>query len=132
MNQPKKDIESLDEVKVLVNTFYDKIRIDDVLGPIFNERIKDQWPVHLEKMYRFWQTVLLNEHSYQGSPFRPHAQLPVGSEHFNHWLSLFESTLNELFEGPKADEALWRAKKMAEMFQIKITYYRQNKSKPIL
>ncbi len=102
------------------------------LAPVFNERIQDNWRQHLEKMYRFWQTVLLEEHTYFGSPFPPHANLPVDHAHFQQWLALFTKTLDELFEGEKAKEALWRANKMAEMFEIKIAHCRTQKIKPLI
>ena len=110
---------------LFVNRFYDKIRADELLGPIFNERIQDRWPEHLEKMYRFWQTVLLGEHTYFGSPFPPHAQLRVGPEHFAKWMELFNPTIDELFTGEKAAEAKWRAAKMAELFEMKIEHYKK-------
>lgn len=121
-----KEILSLDEVKVLVDSFYAKVREDALLGPIFNEVIEDRWPVHLDKMYRFWQTVLLSEHTYSGSPFPPHAKLPVEKQHFDQWLTLFHQTVDEHFTGKKAEEAKWRASKMAEMFQIKIQHFRRH------
>lgn len=120
------EILTLGDIKSLVDTFYDRIRTDELLAPIFNERIQDKWPVHLEKMYRFWQTVLLEEHTYFGSPFMPHAQLPVDHEHFAAWLALFTKTVDELFTGTKADEAKWRAGKMAELFEAKISHARNN------
>jgi hemoglobin len=120
----KQDILNIEDVKLLVNSFYDKIKTDKVLGPIFNERIQGRWPEHIEKMYRFRQTVLLGEHTYFGSPFPPHAQLPVGHEHFLKWMELFNPTVDELFTGEKATEAKWRAAKMAEMFEIKIAHYK--------
>ncbi len=127
----KKEILTLDEIKLLVNTFYDKVREDDLLKNIFNNVIQDKWPIHLEKMYRFWQTVLLEEHTYSGSPFAPHANLPVDKTHFNRWLLLFNATIDELFTGEKADEAKWRANKMAEIFQLKIDFYKKNAAKPL-
>lgn len=128
----KRDIENLADVKHLVDTFYDKIRQDEMLAPIFNDRIQDRWPQHLEKMYTFWQTVLLGGQTYFGSPFVPHAQLPVAHEHFGQWISLFTQTMAELFSGAKADEALWRANRMAEMFESKINYHRENPQRNIL
>ena len=59
----RKDISTMEDVKLLVDTFYGKIREDALLSPIFNGIIQDRWPAHLEKMYRFWQTVLLKEHT---------------------------------------------------------------------
>ena len=127
----KRDIEGLDDVKLLVDTFYDKVRNDESLAPVFNAQIQDRWPQHLEKMYTFWQTVLLGEHTYYGSPFPPHAKLPVNHLHFERWLALFTKTIDDLFSGEKADEALWRANKMAQMFEMKIDYYRNQESKSL-
>ncbi|AVR47152.1 globin [Christiangramia fulva] len=122
----QKEIRNIEDIKLLVDTFYDKVRNDKLLSDIFNDVIKDRWPQHLEKMYAFWQTILLQEHTYNGSPFLPHAKLPVSRTHFHRWLELFFSTIDELFEGEKAEEAKWRASKMAEMFQLKIASYQNS------
>lgn len=127
-----KEIISLDDIKKLVDTFYEKVRKDELIGPIFNERIQDRWPHHLEKMYAFWQTVLLGEHTYFGSPFPPHANLPVSHKHFEKWMELFTQTLDELFTGEKANDAKWRAGKMAEMFESKIEYYKNKPFKSLI
>lgn len=119
------DILSLDDVRQLVDTFYGKVQQDEMLAPIFNSRIQDRWPEHLEKMYRFWQTLLLEEHTYFGAPFPPHAKLPVEHLHFEKWLTLFQDTVNELFTGEKSEEAKWRGNKMAQMFEWKIEQYRK-------
>lgn len=132
MNSVKNDIQSIDDIKILVDTFYDRVREDKLIGPIFDKKIGDRWPQHLAKMYTFWQTVLLEEHTYFGSPFPPHANLPVDKEHFERWLSLFSETIYDLYEGPVANEAMWRANKMAEMFQIKINHFRNNSSKSLI
>lgn len=128
----KTDILTFDQVKLLVDTFYGKIREDELLADIFNNRIQDRWPQHLEKMYTFWQTVLLKDHTYFGSPFPPHATLHVEKKHFDRWLHLFFETLDELFTGQVADEAKWRANKMAEMFQIKISMIKGRESQSLI
>ena len=76
-------------------------------------------------MYRFWQTVLLDEHTYFGAPFPPHANLQVEHFHFEKWLELFHKTVDELFIGEKAEEAKWRGNRMAEMFELKIEHRRK-------
>ena len=124
MNEMK-DILTLEDVKRLVDVFYEKVRANDMLAPVFNERIQNRWPEHLEKMYTFWQTVLLEERTYFGSPFPPHAQLPVSHIHFEQWMQLFTQTVDELFAGEIAKEAKWRAGKMAEMFEYKIEKFRK-------
>jgi hemoglobin len=118
------DIINLEDIKKLVDGFYGKVRNDALLSPVFNERIGDKWPQHLEKMYAFWQTILLGEHTYFGSPFPPHAKLPVTDAHFERWMELFIQTADELFAGEKATEAKVRAGKMTEMFKYKIAHYR--------
>jgi hemoglobin len=128
----REDILNINDIKMLVDAFYAKVKVDNILAKIFNDKIQDRWPIHLEKMYRFWQTVLLEEHTYNGSPFAPHAKLPIEEEHFDRWLELFYKTIDENFEGKKAEEAKWRAEKMAEMFYHKIMYYRNNPDKLIL
>lgn len=128
----KTTISSINDIEKLVDCFYEKIRQDELLGPIFDNVIKNNWDVHLQKMYSFWETVLLKEHTYNGTPFLPHSKLPIGEKHFSRWLELFEKTLLEHFEGVIAEEAKWRAHKMAEMFQAKIEYHHQNNSKPLL
>lgn len=128
----KNDIQNLDDIKLLVDTFYGKVRENSLLKDIFNNIIQDRWPEHLAKMYNFWQTVLLEEHTYYGSPFVPHAKLPVDLEHFDEWLMLFNSTVDDLFEGEKAEKAKWQGQRMAEMFHSKIEYYKNNSSLEIL
>lgn len=127
----KNDISKFDDIKLLVDTFYGTVRKDALIGPIFDQVIEDRWPEHLEKMYRFWQTVLLEDHTYHGSPFAPHAKLPVAIEHFERWVGIFTQTIDSLFEGPKADEAKMRATKMAQMFYHKIEYYKNNSASPL-
>lgn len=121
-----KEILTLDDVRQLVDSFYEKVRTDELLKDIFNDKIQDRWPLHLEKMYRFWQTILLEDHTYFGSPFAPHAKLPIAQEHFERWLILFNENIDAQFDGAKAKEAKWRAEKMAEMFQHKIAYYKSS------
>lgn len=118
----KKEILDLEDVKLLVDTFYDKVRKDDILAPVFDERIQGHWEPHLEKMYKFWQTILLKEHTYFGSPFPHHAMLTVDHTHFTTWLRLFNQTIDELFTGEKSEEAKGRAVKLAELFEHKIAY----------
>lgn len=120
----RKDIENLSDIQLLVNTFYGRVQQDNLIGPIFNARLEGKWQPHLEKMYAFWQTVLLEEHTYSGRPFPPHAKLPVHADHFERWKQIFNATVEELFEGKMAEEAKWRAERMATMFLSKIEYFR--------
>ena len=132
MESQHPDILNLNDVKLLVDNFYAKVRENPLLAPIFDGVIGERWPVHLEKMYGFWQTLLLETPAYSGSPFLKHAKLPIQKEHFDTWMSLFTETIDEHFTGIKAEEAKWRAAKMSEMFQYKLDYYRHNPKEPLI
>lgn len=115
-----KDISNLEDIKLMVDTFYGEVRKDDLLGPIFNAKLQDRWPEHLEKMYGFWQTILFDVRAYSGSPFPPHKQLPVDKTHFDRWVLLFNTSIDGLFSGTITEEAKMRAANMAYMFNYKI------------
>lgn len=119
----RKEIENFEDIQIMVNDFYGKVRKDELLGPIFDERIQDRWPEHLDKMYRFWQTVLLDEHTYKGAPFLPHATLDVEEIHFERWVSYFNETVDHFYYGDLAEEAKWRGAKMAGIFLMKMKQF---------
>lgn len=113
------------DVKLMVDTFYNKIQQDALLGPIFAERIApDAWTPHLETMYRFWGAQLLGIMEYQGRPFPKHRTLPIDGKHFDQWLLLFSQTLDELFAGPRASTAKVKAMSIAQVFLSKILFER--------
>lgn len=123
----KNDINNIEDIKLLVDTFYSQVQKDTIIGGIFIGAIKD-WPTHLTKMYSFWQTLLLGEHTYNGSPFPPHADMPIEAIHFEHWLRIWKETVDTYFNGAIAEEAKWRGEKMATIFLSKIEFSRnQNK-----
>ena len=131
MNE-KKDLSTMEDIQQLVNDFYGTVREDKLLAPIFNAVVGNRWPEHLEKMYRFWQTVLLNEHTYYNSPFPPHAKLPIQKSHFERWLHLWGAAIDRNFSGDKANETKLRGEKMAAIFLSKIEYSDSNKMTHVL
>lgn len=131
MSEIKHDIKTMYDIRSLVDTFYGTVREDDLIGPIFLGKITD-WSVHLEKMYRFWQTILLEEYTYNGAPFPPHATLPIQRTHFDRWLNLWYQTVDSLFQGKVAEEAKWRGERMAGVFLSKLDYLQQNNIQPLI
>lgn len=119
-NSVNKDISTLEDVQYIVDTFYGKVRQDDLLKDVFEDVIQDRWPQHLAKMYTFWETVLLDARTYSGAPFVPHAQLPVHFEHFERWVKLWKGTVYGKYLGENANKATWQGERMAEMFLYKI------------
>lgn len=116
----KHKISSMEHVKELVDKFYEKVNMDNLLSPVFNKEAKVNWPEHLPKMYKFWGSILLGTADYNGRPFPPHAALHIGKEHFERWLQLFLETVNENFEGELAELAKQRAQNIASVFQYKL------------
>jgi hemoglobin len=113
----KNDITQADDIRVMVDRFYDKVKTDPLLGPVFNHV---DWPNHLPIMYDFWSSVLLGTQTYRGNPFQKHLHLKIDQRHFNRWLVLFEETVDANFTGEKTKEAKVRARAIAEIFQLKM------------
>ena len=91
-----------DFVSAFVDAFYGRIREDALLGPIFAAHITD-WPWHLDRMRRFWRSILMNSGEFSGNPMQKHLALTGLEEgHFAHWLTLFYETLRALETHPEA------------------------------
>jgi len=116
----KKDIENEEDIKLLVDTFYDHVNQNELLGPVFNDFAKIDWEHHLPLMYNFWSTVLFGSMAYKGQPFPKHMRLPINREHFGQWIELFTSTVDELFEGMRAEEIKQKATSIAQVFQMRL------------
>lgn len=108
-----------DMIQRLVHTFYDRIRADEVLGPIFASRIAD-WGPHLERMCAFWSSVTLMTGRYHGRPMQAHAPLPVDGSHFDRWLGLFAATAHDVCPPAAASYFVERAHMIAESLELGI------------
>jgi len=111
----------IDEAMIaqLVEAFYTRVRADALLGPIFEARVED-WDAHFEKLRAFWSSVALMSGRYHGQPMRAHIELPVGGEHFDRWLALFEETAAELCPPAAAAHFVERARRIADSFEMGI------------
>lgn len=131
--------DGLDEALItgVVHGFYDKIRQDDLLGPIFTSVIAPQeWPAHLARMCDFWSGALLVTSRYRGRPLPPHLAIPGLEEaHFRRWLTLFQSTVRDKCPPQAADLFMVRAIRIAYSFRLAIAHHRGEDTlaiKPIL
>lgn len=132
MEEIKKDITGREDVELLVNTFYDKVKKDEVIGYIFHEIIGDDWSHHLPIMYSFWDSVLFGKGGYTGNPVRKHVDMdkktPLNDRHYKQWVALWEGTVDELFAGSVADDAKKKAATMMELIKFKVNSARDGKS----
>lgn len=128
----KVDIQSHQDVELLVDNFYSKARVDPLLGPVFNTIIGDDWSQHLPLIYRFWSTVLFGEPGYSGNVIAQHIAIdkvmPLTEEHYQRWGELFYATVDEHFSGSKAEEAKKRAGLMLQLIRMKVDAARSGKS----
>lgn len=119
-----KDIETRKDIELLVNSFYDKVKVDPTIGHIFNEVVNVDWDEHLPKMYTFWETIIFGTASFKGNPMRTHKELSwktnMGEKQFDSWLALWEQTIDENFKGIKADETKQRGRNIAGLMLFKI------------
>ncbi|QPI75471.1 group III truncated hemoglobin [Sphingobium sp. Cam5-1] len=120
------DVSGIDEAELsrLVGAFYNRVRTDPELGPIFNEAIND-WPHHLEKLTDFWSSVMLGTGRYKGRPVPAHLKHKdaITTEMFERWLALWQQTTNELLPAEAAAALQSRAARIAESLQLAMFFH---------
>ena len=109
----------------LVHGFYDRVRVDPMLGPVFADRITD-WGPHLAKMVEFWSSVALMTGRYHGQPMPKHLSLPVEAVHFDRWLTLFRQTAEEVCTPVGAAWVIERAERIAGSIHMNILDFRNS------
>ena len=90
------DTKTLDDaaIALLVDRFYDRVRRDPELGPVFNNAVHD-WDAHKATLVDFWCSVALRAQRYRGNPMAAHRGHAIHAEHFTTWLALWERTALE-------------------------------------
>jgi hemoglobin len=116
------DIVTREDIKLMVDTFYGKVQQNAQLDAVFNGFANVDWGMHLPKMYAFWEKMLFGTGGYSGRPFDPHVPLPVDGSHFEQWVDIFETNMDEHFDGPMAEHAKTRAKSIAQIFENKLAH----------
>ena len=120
----KIDIENRADIEIVVNAFYEKVKTDDILGPVFNVLIPVNWDTHLPVMYQFWENIIFYTGSYTGNPMTLHKyiqnKIRISVDQFDRWIQLFNQTTDELFEGKNASLAKQRAAGIAAVMKHKI------------
>ena len=107
-----------ESIATLVNDFYDGVRADPELGPLFDAAIGVNWAPHLARMVDFWSTVMLGQRSFQGNVFGKHMLLSgITPEQFQRWLELFVASTNRLFAPGDAQEFQTVARRIATSLQ---------------
>lgn len=107
----------------VVDTFYERVRADVQLGPIFNGAIT-AWPEHLQKLAAFWSSVMLASGRYKGNPVLAHMrQLPsITPEMFERWLALWSEVTAELVPAIAAKAMQDKAAMIAESLKLALFF----------
>lgn len=120
----KKDIESRDDLLLLVTHFYEKLLSDTSISYLFTDVAKINLEHHLPVLVDFWDSILFGSDTYRKNAMQPHLHLhhlsPIKDDHFETWLRYFKQTVDELFEGEKAFLAKERATSIATVMKIKL------------
>jgi hemoglobin len=113
--------ESVDEALIerLMRAFYARVRVDPLIGPVFNSRIQD-WEPHIARICAFWSAVMLKTGRYSGQPMRLHLPLPIDRTHFDRWLELFERTAHEECSPEIAGQFVQRARTIGRSLEMGI------------
>ena len=127
----KQDISSRSDVEKLIIAFYEKVKINPQIGFIFNELVDMDWENHIPVIVDFWETILLDNPVYKKNAMEVHYALDkkirLQKIHFESWLFLFNSSVDELYEGKIATLAKTRAKSIASVMQFKMEAIHNNK-----
>lgn len=119
----KADIQSREDILLLMQEFYKKLLTDDSISYLFTDVAKINLEHHLPVLVDFWDSILFQSDTYRKNAMQPHMDLhqksPLRKGHFDTWLKYFFETVDELFEGEKAFMAKERAKSIATIMQIK-------------
>lgn len=117
----RRDIESREDIDVLMRRFYERAMADDVIGRIFTEVARLDLEEHLPVIGDFWESTLFGTGVYsrhRRNPLLIHAALDrkesLEPHHFHRWLELFTATVDESFSGVRANYAKQRGAAVAQ------------------
>lgn len=104
-------------IEDLVRTFYDRARLDPLIGLIFESKVQD-WDTHIRQICDFWSSILLKTGRYRGQPLAAHMPLPVGTPHFERWLQIFTETVRMICPPGAVAQFLECAYRIAESLEL--------------
>jgi len=123
-SKARHDIEDRADCERLVRSFYGRALSDPIIGFLFTDVARLDLEAHVPRITNFWETILLDARSYGGGAFRPHLELnmkvALQRGHFDRWLHLWAATVDELFEGERAELAKAHAVRVAAAFESRL------------
>lgn len=116
----KTDITTREDIDALMARFYGRAMSDPLIGPLFTDVAQLDLEHHLPVIGDFWESTLFGSGVYsrhRRNPLIVHEELDrkarLEPRHFQRWLELFTTTIDETFAGTRADYAKQRGHAIA-------------------
>jgi hemoglobin len=124
------DIQTQEDLFLLVNEFYKKLLSDDAINYIFTDVVKIKLEEHLPILVTFWSQGILGTGGYTKNLTQIHLEVNekeyLSPELFKIWLNHFYNSVDENFKGEKAEQIKTQALSIATVMQIKIAQKKTN------
>ena len=118
------DVETRADLERMLTAFYEKVFQDELIGRFFTEVVPLNLDVHLPVITDFWESVVFDLHTYQKNVLAIHQHIhqivPIEKKHLDRWVEVFHKTVDEFFEGSKAEKMKKRAVSVATFMNIKL------------
>ncbi|WP_264512695.1 group III truncated hemoglobin [Flavobacterium sp. N1719] len=120
------DIQTQEDIYRIVAEFYKKLFADERISYIFTDVIPvhEKLEEHLQILVKFWSQSLLGTGGYFNNLTQIHLDVDTLSaltkDHFDIWLSHFETAIDENFEGFTCERMKNMAHNLSTIMQIKI------------
>lgn len=119
------DIETKQDLEILLSKFYSKLLSDETISYIFTDVAKINLETHLPKIIDFWNLSLFGKGDYSNNVMKIHLDLNseenLNQKHFNTWLNIFNQTVDANFSGKNAEIIKTKALSIATVMQIKMS-----------
>ncbi len=108
-----------ESIQALLRAFYEKLRSDARLAPVFADALGNDWAAHIATMCDFWGSAMRVSRRYDGDMLAVHRRLEaLRPALFERWLELFDETVTDHC-APDFGAALRdRARKTARNLQL--------------
>ncbi len=119
-----RDIETREDILLIMKEFYDKLLADESIAYIFTEVAKINLEDHFPVLVDFWDSILFGSGTYRNNAMQVHIDLakksPLTQQHFKTWLTYLINSIEENFEGIKAHMMKARAQNIAGLMEFKV------------
>lgn len=122
----KKDIETREQLEDFLWAFYKKAFADELIGRFFTQVVPLDLDTHVPVIADFWESVAFNKPSYRKNVMEVHKHIhhlsQIKKQHLDRWVKIFTETLDERFEGSRAELMKQRARSIATLMDIKLNH----------